>query len=337
MQSSFFNNDFFNCPKKQYHRTKPALFRLIIFFDFLESNIQGIRSIAIKHFYYFSANISFYIEMLSPSIMVKCRESTQTINRTPLLKKKQSTIIIPTYNEKKTISQLLEHLFDITFPLLVSWKMSVVVVDGNSPDGTARDVKNLQDRYTNLHLIVEKEKEGLGAAYFKGFNYAVSRLDTDVLIEFDGDLQHPPAAIPLLLEAIEKGADLVLGSRNIRGGTFPAQWDIKRLLLSKAGGVLARLILFFPTVYFFRITDPTTGLKATRTGEAYHRLNFDQFISKDFGYKLEMLFYLTRQNISVSEIPLQFSPRSAGQSKLTDGTSWKILTGIIKLRITYRQ
>ncbi len=171
---------------------------------------------------------------------------------------KKATVIIPTYNESGTISRLLEHLFTKTFPPLVPWDMSIVVVDGNSPDGTALSVKTLQHRYSNLHLIIEAEKEGIGAAYFKGFRYAVSTLNADVLIEFDGDFQHPPAAIPLLLKSIETGADLVLGSRNIRGGSFPKQWDRKRLFLSKAGGLLARFILFFPSGLFFRITDPTT-------------------------------------------------------------------------------
>lgn len=261
---------------------------------------------------------------------------TKNTNSTSF-EQKRATVIIPTYNESGTISRLLEHLFEKIFPALVPWNMSIVVVDGNSHDGTGLSVKKLQKRYSNLHLIIETEKEGIGAAYFKGFRYAVSTLNADVLIEFDGDFQHPPAAIPLLLKSIEAGADLVLASRNIRGGAFPEQWDRKRLFLSKTGGLLARLILFFPYSLFFRITDPTTGLRATRTGPAYHRLDFDRFISKDFGYKLEMLFFLTRHEIKISEIPLKFASRNTGQSKLTGNTAGEILTTILKLRMTYRK
>lgn len=114
-----------------------------------------------------------------------------------------SAVVIPTYNEAGTICKLIEHLFGTTFPSIDSWDMYIVIVDGNSPDGTAESVRELQSRYNNLHLIVEQGKEGIGAAYFKGFRYAVNTLGVDVLIEFDGDFQHPPEAIPLYCKRLK--------------------------------------------------------------------------------------------------------------------------------------
>lgn len=244
-----------------------------------------------------------------------------------------AVVVIPTYNEASSIQKLVSHLFEKTFPSISRWKMSVVIVDGNSPDGTADLVRTLKEKYAELHLIVEKKKEGIGAAYFKGFQYSTGTLGADLLIEFDGDFQHPPEAIPLLLEKIESGADLVLGSRQVKGGSFPAQWGVKRLFFSKVGGFVARFILFFPTLSFFKITDPTTGLKATRAGEVYQKLDFDNFISRGFGYKLEMLFYLMRSGAGVSEIPLNFQLRDEGESKIETDTPREILRTVFKLRL----
>ena len=244
-----------------------------------------------------------------------------------------AVVVIPTYNEVDSIGKLITHLFETTFPSINLWNMHIVVVDGNSPDGTAKSISKLKSKYNNLHLIVEDKKDGIGSAYFKGFQYATDILNADVLIEFDGDFQHPPAAIPLLLQKIEDGADLVLGSRRLRGGSYPEQWGLKRLVLSKFGGFVARFILFFPTGKFFQVSDPTTGLKATRVGPAYKQLDFKHFFSKSFGYKLEMLYYLLIQNIKVAEIPLPFQLRTEGESKIEPGTAGEILRAVLKLRI----
>ncbi len=256
------------------------------------------------------------------------------MNRETSGQKFKGVVVIPTYNEAASIGRLVEHLFEKTFPSIRSWDMEVLIVDGNSPDGTADIIRNLLPRYDSLHLLVEKEKSGIGAAYFTGFNYADEMLGADVVIEFDGDFQHPPETIPLLLRKIEEGADLVLGSRAVRGGAYPRQWGLKRLFLSKVGGFVARFILFFPSRSFFKVSDPTTGLKATKVGEAYHNLNFDEFISKSFGYKLEMLFHLVKDGVSISEIPLVFQLRGEGESKIEANTPREILHTVLKLRLS---
>ena len=248
--------------------------------------------------------------------------------------KSRAVVVIPTYNEAKTIGVLVKHLFLKTFPSIRKWNMEVLVVDGNSPDGTADIIRELKKDYSSLSLLVEKKKEGIGSAYFKGFEYAEKKMDADVLIEFDGDFQHPPETIPLLLQKIDDGADLVLGSRRVKGGSYPEQWGLKRFFFSRVGGFLARFILFFPTRNFFKVTDPTTGLKATKTGEAFRTLDFRNFRSRDFGYKLEMLFYLMKEHINVAEIPLAFQLRNEGESKLETGTPVHMLKTVVKLRIT---
>ncbi len=246
---------------------------------------------------------------------------------------KQAVVIIPTYNELGSIGGTLDGLLEQTCDN-ASWHCSLLVVDGCSPDGTADIVRGFMTSHPEVQLIVEEKKEGIGAAYFKGFRHAVNELKADVMIEFDGDSQHPPESIPLLLEAIDNGSDLVLGSRRLPGGGYPEKWDPLRLFFSRAGGFLARLILFFPSPEFRVITDPTTGLKATRVRGPFQSLDLGSIRSKGFGYKVEMLFRLVRLGARVSEVPLQFRTRAAGESKMTQQTPVEILGTAIRLRLS---
>lgn len=243
-----------------------------------------------------------------------------------------AAVLIPTYNEVDSIKPLLEDLFDRTLSNIKGWTSHVIVIDGNSPDGTAVVVREMQHFQEKLHLIVEEKKEGIGAAYFKGFQHAMSELHADVVIEFDGDGQHPTESIPLLLDRIQGGADLVLGSRRIKGGSYPAGWDWKRLLLSIGGGFIARFLLFFPNKSFYAITDPTTGLKATRIKGILDRLDFHDFRSLGFGYKVEMLYHLVQTGARIEEIPLSFSIRKSGESKMTGQTPAEIFRTVFLLR-----
>ena len=244
---------------------------------------------------------------------------------------KRAVVVIPTYNEASTIGNLVRHLVDVTFPE-TGWDCHVLVVDGASPDGTAEVVRSAQTGRPNLHLLVEEKKEGLGAAYFKGFAYAEKTLSADVLIEFDGDFQHPPESIPLMLDQIDSGADLVLGSRWKKNGGYPKNWELSRLLFSVVGGLVTRILLFFPSKALFQVTDPTTGLKATRVDGPYRKLHFETFMSKDFGYKIEMLFRLAKANAVIREIPLKFQTRGAGESKMTGQTPWEVFHTVFLLR-----
>jgi dolichol-phosphate mannosyltransferase len=243
----------------------------------------------------------------------------------------RAVVVIPTYNESATIGELVTHLIDKTFRT-TDWDCYVLVVDAASPDGTAEVVRSAQVGRPSLHLLMEEKKEGLGAAYFKGFRYAEDELRADVLIEFDGDFQHPPETIPELLKQIDSGADLVLGSRWRKGGGYPKNWELSRLFFSIVGGLITRLLLFFPSKALWAVTDPTTGLKATRVEGPYRTLDFTSFLSHDFGYKIEMLFKLVRAGAKVREISLKFQTRGAGESKMTGQTPWDVFRAVFLLR-----
>ena len=247
--------------------------------------------------------------------------------------KKTAVVVIPTYNEAATIGDMVDHLFTKTFPTIKDWQMKLLVVDDTSPDGTYKVVQQKQQKYSDLHLSLSKEKAGLGGAYVRGFKYAMKELKADVVIEFDGDFQHPPETIPVMLAEIDTGADYVLGSRKIKGGSNPRGWGFKRVFLSEFGGFTARFILFFPFKNFWRITDPTTGLKASRVRGFVDRLDIDHLYSRSFAYKLEFLFKMMALNARVKEIPLQFGLRESGASKIEPQTAKEILFTVIKLRL----
>jgi dolichol-phosphate mannosyltransferase len=245
---------------------------------------------------------------------------------------KRAAIIIPTLNEKESIGPLVDKLFNQTFPALPHWECSVVVVDANSSDGTAALIQSRQAKYDNLKLILENRPEGLGAAYAKGFIYAMHALQADVVVEFDGDSQHPPEIIPALLERLDAGCDYILGSRQIRGGSFCPQLGLTRKFLSTLAGLLIRLVLFSHSPGFFHITDPTTGLRALRVVGFADHINFAALRDKGFSYKLILLYQMVKLGALVAEIPLNFQPRTTGTSKLTAPAAWEMLHCILALR-----
>jgi dolichol-phosphate mannosyltransferase len=247
-------------------------------------------------------------------------------------KKQTAVVVIPTYNEVDSIGKMINYLFQKTFPSIKDWNMKVLIVDDTSPDGTYKIVQNLQKKHKNLELYLNKQKAGIGTAYVKGFKYAMKEMDADVVIEFDGDFQHPPESIPVALGEINNGFDYVLGSRKIKGGSNPKGWGFKRVFFSEVGGFVARFILFFPFKNFFKITDPTTGLKASRVKGFVDKMDMDHLYSTQFGYKLEFLFKMVKLGAKVKEIPLKFGLRQAGESKIAPQTAKDIFRSVFLLR-----
>ncbi|PIU73590.1 hypothetical protein COS78_01460 [Candidatus Shapirobacteria bacterium CG06_land_8_20_14_3_00_40_12] len=246
-----------------------------------------------------------------------------------------AVVVIPTYNEAGTIGLMLEYLNTKTFPPLAKkWDLKILVVDGSSPDGTGEIVKDSAKKFPNIYLYKETSKDGIGAAYLKGFKYAMEELKADFVFEFDGDFQHPPECIPVMLGAVDDGYDYVIGSRKIKGGSNPRGWGFKRVFFSEVGGFSARIILFFPFKNFFRVTDPTTGLKVTRVKGFLDRLDLDfsHLLTKSFGYKLQLLFETLKMGAKFKEIPLEFKVRDAGESKIEPQTAKDILIVALKLR-----
>ncbi|MBU1117924.1 glycosyltransferase [Patescibacteria group bacterium] len=254
------------------------------------------------------------------------------------LKSSQETavIVIPTYNEADNIGRMIDYLNSKTFPSLdKKWNMKILVVDGNSPDGTGKVVDQKSKKYSNTYLFTETSKDGIGAAYLKGFKYAMEKLKADYVFEFDGDFQHPPETIPLMLEAMDQGYDYVIGSRKIKGGSNPKGWGFKRVFFSEVGGFTARFIMFFPFKNFFKVTDPTTGLKVTRVKGFVDQMNMDyksHLLTKSFGYKLQLLFETLKMGAKFKEVPLAFKVRNAGESKIEPKTAKDIFIVAIKLR-----
>ena len=247
-------------------------------------------------------------------------------------KKQTAVVVIPTYNEAKVIGKMIEHLFEKTFPKVGNWVCKLLIVDDTSPDGTFKVVEKYQKKYENLHLYLNKEKAGIGGAYVKGFKYAMKELKADVIIEFDADFQHPPENIPVMLKKIDEGYDYIIGSRKVKGGSNPKGWGFKRVFFSEVGGLVARFVLFFPFKNFFKITDPTTGLKASRVKGFVDKMDMDNLYSKKFGYKLEFLYQMVGLGAKVAEIPLQFGLRTVGESKISGNTAKDVFRSVFLLR-----
>ena len=225
---------------------------------------------------------------------------------------KRAIVIIPTYNERENVSRVVPRLVDV-FKSIKDWDMKVLIVDDTSPDKTYEKVKELQKKYKQLELVMNKRKAGLGGAYLKGMDHAFDTLKADAVFEFDADLSHDPTKIPLFLKEIEKGYDLVLGSRYIPGGGIPEDWGWHRKFLSRFGNFVIRTVMLN-----FSIKDWTSGYRAI-TKKLYQSVSPHMRSERFSGYTFQIGFLITslQQGFKVSEsIPYIFVDRTEGQSKL---------------------
>ena len=220
-------------------------------------------------------------------------------------KKKQERclVIVPTYNEAENIGKLLEEIFRL-YPGM----LDVLIIDDNSPDGTAGIVRGLQKRLDRLFLIERPGKMGLGTAYIEGFRHAI-REEYDLVIEMDADYSHDPAVIARMLETIGQ-ADLVVGSRYMGNTVNVVNWPLGRLVLSKAASLYTRLITGMP------VSDPTSGYKCFRVN-ALQALDLDRIHSQGYSFQIEMNFRMWKKGCAIEEIPIVFVDRTVGKSKMT--------------------
>lgn len=209
-------------------------------------------------------------------------------------------VIIPTYNESDNILKTIELVFD-SAP-----KVDVLVVDDNSPDKTGNLVKKLMKTEKRVNLLAREKKEGLGTAYVAGFKYALER-DYERIIEMDADLSHDPAEIPNFIEA-SKQADVVVGSRYLNGANV-VHWPIRRLLLSYSANIYSRIITGVP------LNDTTSGFKCFRR-EVLEALDLDAVHSGGYSFQLEMNFRAYSKGFKLTEIPIIFTDRTLGRSKM---------------------
>lgn len=235
-------------------------------------------------------------------------------------------VTIPTYNEVETIEPVIQTVLDGSKNML-KHDFMILVIDGNSPDGTADIVRRMSNRYPNVHLIVEEEKKGLGAAYIEGFKYAMNVLDADIVVEMDGDGQHDPKDVFRLVEGIDAGGDHVIGSRFTEGGSIPEEWEFYRKFLSRYGSIFTKLVLGIRSV-----NDFTSGFKATRVKGYLDKINFDEISSSGFSYKIELLYKFYKMGGNVVEVPIVFGVRDRGTSKMEFRNLLDSFWLVVKLR-----
>jgi dolichol-phosphate mannosyltransferase len=221
-------------------------------------------------------------------------------------------IVIPTYNEAGNIEQLLDRIFENGRRQRSTrrWRLSVLVVDDNSPDGTAARVKEYGAKNPDVHLLLRKEKQGLGAAYIAGMRHALALLSPDVIMEMDADFSHNPDDILRLLGEIENGADFVIGSRYVKGGSIPPAWGLHRRLISKAANLYTKAVLRIP-----RVRDCSGGFRAIRTS-ALRQVDLSALNVKGYAFQVLLLEAVVRNGGLVQEVPIAFSERNAGKSKM---------------------
>lgn len=223
-------------------------------------------------------------------------------------------IVMPAYNEAQNIALMVHELFAKEFPKIEGVEMHLLVVDDYSPDGTGDVVKNLMGHHKNLHLL-QKKKEGLGWAYVRGMQYAVNELHADAILEMDADFQHPPRFVKPMVDAYLDGADYVIGSRYVPGGSVPSEWAISRKAVSFFGNLYIRIVLLN-----FKIHDLTTGFRLSRVKGVLDKINLEKLMDLDrFAYKVDLLYQCLKNSKKTVEVPLEFAPRSKEKSKF----NWK--------------
>ena len=213
----------------------------------------------------------------------------------------KALIIIPTYNEADNVSAIIDEV------LKQDENLEVLIVDDNSPDGPSKIVEKKQKKNNKIHLLKRAGKMGLGSAYVAGFKYALDQ-NFDYIFEMDADFSHDPAVIPDMLEEI-KDNDLVIGSRYL-GGINVVNWPLRRLMLSFFAAHYVRFITGMP------INDPTGGFKCFRRN-VLETIDLDKILSDGYSFQIEMNFRTWRKKFKIKEIPIVFTDRRSGQSKMS--------------------
>jgi dolichol-phosphate mannosyltransferase len=245
-------------------------------------------------------------------------------------------IIIPTYNEKENITSMIEVLENDIFSKIKDFIMFVLVVDDNSPDGTSDKVITLKKKYDNLQIICDTRK-GLGMAYRRGIIYAVKKMGADVVIKMDADFQHDPIYVLELLEKYRQGYKYVIGSRFISGGSVPKEWGAYRKILSKYGGLCARIILFFQDIKKIRsIGDISSGFALASVSDVLKKIDLSQ-LSSGFNYSPQLIFQIVNIGIEIAEVPIMFGMRVKGKTKMPFSNIPATLYAMITLRLFGRR
>ncbi len=227
----------------------------------------------------------------------------------------KALVIVPTYNERDNLPPLAQRVLSLPVPV------DLLVVDDNSPDGTGKLADELAAKHPQIHVLHRAEKNGLGRAYIAGFKWALEQ-GYEFIMEMDGDFSHNPDDIPKFLEAA-KNADLVLGSRYCNGIRV-INWPLSRLVLSMGAGMYVRVITGMP------FSDPTGGFKCFRR-RALESLDLDAVRSNGYSFQIELSHKIWRQGMTVGEVPIIFTDRFQGSSKMSGHIVWEAIWMVWRL------
>ncbi|HEX8137893.1 MAG TPA: polyprenol monophosphomannose synthase [Pyrinomonadaceae bacterium] len=232
----------------------------------------------------------------------------------------RAIIVIPTYNERANLAELIEKIDAYASAL------HVLIVDDNSPDGTGDVAEDLSRKYPGkLSVLHREKKEGLGRAYIDGFKHVLKK-DYDYILQMDADLSHDPQYLPTFLAQIET-ADLVVGSRYLHGISV-VNWDLRRLIMSKMAVNYVRLVTRLP------LSDATSGFSCWRR-EALEAIGFDDAFASGYLFLIEMKYKAYRKGFRVAEVPIIFVERKNGDSKLDWNVFREACIGVLRLRFKY--
>ncbi len=228
-------------------------------------------------------------------------------------------VIIPTYNEKDNIARIIRAIFDLKLGY------HILVVDDNSPDGTANIVMELQLSFPSaLFLEVRQGKQGLGTAYIFGFRWALEK-GYSFIFEMDADFSHKPQDLESLYKACNReGTDMSIGSRYVKGGSVE-NWPWDRNVLSRGGALYTRLITWMP------VKDPTAGFVCYRR-EVLDTINLDEIAFVGYAFQIEMKFASWKLGFRIKEVPITFTDRAHGSSKMNKGIVKEGILGVLKIQ-----
>ncbi len=232
----------------------------------------------------------------------------------------RALVIIPTYNEAENIADIIAAVK--TLPE----DFDILVVDDNSPDGTAKIVRQAAQEHKGVHLLLRKQKEGLGKAYIAGFRWALKH-DYAYIFEMDADFSHNPKDLPRLLDTLRTDADMVIGSRYISGVNV-VNWPLSRVLLSYFASWYVRLITGM------HIKDTTAGFVGYRR-RVLESIDLDRIQFSGYGFQIEMKYRARSKGFRIREIPIIFVNRQKGVSKMSGGIITEGLLGVMRLKIKH--
>jgi len=229
-----------------------------------------------------------------------------------------SIVIIPTYNEKENIERMIRTVFSLSTPF------HVLIIDDGSPDGTASIVKKIIPEFNGRLFIEERSgKLGLGTAYIHGFRWALTK-DYEYIFEMDCDFSHNPTDLIKLREACINGGDVAIGSRYVKGGKIE-NWPIGRVLMSYFASVYVRMILWVP------FKDTTAGFKCYRK-RVLQNINFDAIKFIGYAFQIEMKYIAYKLGYKIIEVPITFTDRTEGTSKMSKGIFKEAILGVLKMK-----